>query len=82
MKSLLDFILNDLKDLVEQTRAHETRFKQPQNGVGLSSKPTPRSKRNRTREKHKERRYLQKKKNNLASLRNEASKRVGIFDML
>jgi hypothetical protein len=61
MKSLLDLVLNDLKDLVEQTRAHETRFKQPQNGVGLSSKPTPRSKRNRTREKHKKKKHLQKK---------------------
>jgi len=58
---LLDLVLNDLKDLAEQIRAHETRFKQPQNGVGLSSKPTPRSKKNRTREKHKKKRHLQKK---------------------
>ncbi len=47
MKSLLDLVLDGSRDLVEQTRAHEVGFKQPQNGTILSSKPTPRSKKNK-----------------------------------
>ncbi len=47
MKSSFDLVLDGLKDLVEQKRAHEVGFKQPQNGTILSSKPTPRSKRNK-----------------------------------
>ncbi len=80
MKSLFDLVLNGSRDLVEQTRAHKMKLKQPQNGVRLRSKPIPRSKRNRTSEKHNKGRHLQRK-NNLASLGNKASKRVGIFDM-
>jgi hypothetical protein len=38
----------------------ETRFKQPQNGVKLSSKSTSRNKRNRIREKHKRGGHLQR----------------------
>jgi hypothetical protein len=47
----------------------------------LNPKPTPRNKRNRFREKHKKRRYMQRK-NNLDSMGNEASMRVNTFDML
>ncbi len=46
----------------------------------MSPKPTPRSKRNKTREKHKKEKHLQKK-NNLVNLRNKASRKVGTFDM-
>jgi len=45
---------------MNQTRAHETRFKQPQKGARLGLKPTPISKRNRTKEKHMRGRHLQK----------------------
>jgi hypothetical protein len=65
---------------MKQTRACETIFKQLQNGVKLSPKPTPRSKMNRTREKHRKGGHLQRK-NNLASMGNKASKRVNILDM-
>jgi hypothetical protein len=47
---------------MKQTKAHETRFKQPQNGTKFNPKPTPRNKRNRTKEKHKEGRTPAKKK--------------------
>jgi hypothetical protein len=45
---------------MKQTKARETRFKQPQNGAKLGLKPTPRSKRNKTSEKHKKGGYLQR----------------------
>jgi hypothetical protein len=61
VKSLFDLILDGSRDLVEQTRAHEVEFKQPQNGARLSSKPTLRSKKNRTKDKHKKGRHLQRK---------------------
>jgi hypothetical protein len=77
---LPDLVLDGLRDFVKQTRASETRFKQFQNGVRLSPKPTPRSKRNKTRENHRKERHLQKR-NNLTSMGNEASKRMGILDM-
>jgi hypothetical protein len=57
------------------------RFKQPQNGTRMGPKLTPKNKRNRTREKHKRGKYLQRK-NNLASLGNEASRKVSTPDML
>ncbi len=56
-------------------------IKEPQNEARLSSKPTPRSKRNRGREKHMKGGHLHKK-NNLASLGNAVSKRVSTLDML
>jgi hypothetical protein len=45
---------------MKQMREHETRFKQPQNGVKLSLKPISRNKRNRTKEKHKKGKHLQR----------------------
>jgi hypothetical protein len=71
---MLDLVLDGLKDLMKQMRAHEMRFKQPQNGTKLSPKSTPRSKRNKTREKHMKGKHLYKK-NNLVSLGNKASRR-------
>jgi hypothetical protein len=49
MKNMHDLILNDLKDLMKQMKACEMSLKQPQNEVRLSPKPTPKSKRDRTR---------------------------------
>jgi len=46
----------------------------------LGSKPTPRNKTNKTKEKHRRGGHLQKKIN-LASLGNEVSKRVSTLDM-
>jgi hypothetical protein len=65
---------------MKQTKACKTRFKQPQNGIKLSPKPTPRSKRNKTKEKHRRERRLQRK-NNMVSLGNEVNKRVSTLDM-
>jgi hypothetical protein len=65
VKSLLNIILDGSKDLRKQMRPCETRFKQLQNVTRLSSKLTPRRKRNKTREKHKRGEHLQRK-NNLA----------------
>jgi hypothetical protein len=48
-ENMSDLILNGLKDLMKQMKAHETSFKQPQNEIRLSPKPTPKSKRDRTR---------------------------------
>jgi hypothetical protein len=45
---------------MKQMKAYEMRFKQPQNGARLSPKPTPRSKRNAIKEKHKRGRHLKK----------------------
>ncbi len=56
------------------------RFKQPQTGTKLNLKPTPKSKRNKTKEKHKKGGHLQRW-NDMVSLENEASKRVSILDM-
>jgi len=61
VKSLPDLILDGLRDPTEQTKACETRFKQPQNGAKLNPKPTPRNKKNKIKENHKKRRHLQKK---------------------
>ncbi len=61
-------------------RTCEMRFKQPQDGAKLGPKPTPRSKRNRTKENHMRGGRLQRK-NNMANLGNKASKRVTILDM-
>ncbi len=47
----------------------------------MGSKITLKCKKNRTREKHRRGRHLQKKKT-LASLRNKVNKRVNILDML
>jgi hypothetical protein len=47
---------------MKQTKACEMRFKQPQNGAKLGSKPTPRSNMNRIREKHMKGGHMQKKK--------------------
>ncbi len=57
------------------------RLKYPQNGIRLSPKPTPKNKRNKTKEKHKKGGHLQRK-NNPTSLGNKANKRVSILDML
>ncbi len=51
MESLFGLILGGSRDPMKQTKAHETKFKQPQNGIRLSLKLTPRNKRNKTSEK-------------------------------
>jgi hypothetical protein len=61
-------------------RACKMKFKQPQDGARLGSKPTLKSKKNKTKKKHRRGRHLQKKKN-LASMGNKASKRVSILNM-
>jgi len=53
VKNLPNFILDGLRVLMKQTKAQQTRLKQPQNGTRLIPKPTPKSKRKRTKEKHK-----------------------------
>jgi hypothetical protein len=65
---------------MKQTKAHETRCKQPQNGTRLSPNLAQRNKRNRTREKHKNGKHLQRK-NSLALLENKASKKVNTLNM-
>jgi hypothetical protein len=60
MKNLFDFVLDASKDPMKQIKARKTRLKQPQNGARLSSKPTTKSKKNRTKEKHDKRRHLQR----------------------
>jgi hypothetical protein len=65
---------------MKQSKAYETKFKQPQNGVRLNMKSTPRSKRNKTWGKNKRERHLQRQ-NNLTSLKNKVSKRVSTLDM-
>jgi hypothetical protein len=65
---------------MKQMRAHEMRLKQPQNGIRLGLKLTLTSKRNRTTEKHKRGRHLQRK-NGLTSMGNKANKRVSTLDM-
>jgi hypothetical protein len=52
--------MDDSRDPMKQMRACETKLKQPQNGIKLSLKPTPRNKRNRTKEKHKRGRHLER----------------------
>jgi hypothetical protein len=59
-ESMLNLVLNGSKDPMKQTKAHKTKLKQPQNGIRLSLKPTPISKRNKTKEKHKKKGHLQK----------------------
>jgi hypothetical protein len=54
---------------MKQTKAHEKKFKQPQNGVRLNLKSTPRNKRNRIWGKNRRGGHLQRK-NNLANLKN------------
>jgi hypothetical protein len=80
VKNLLNLVLDGLKDPMKQTKAHETRLKQPQNGTTLGPKPTPRNKRNRTKKKHMKGKHLQKE-NNLNNLGNKANKRVSTLDM-
>jgi hypothetical protein len=57
VKRLLDLILDSSRDLMKYDKACEKILKQPQS---WSSKPTPRSKKNKTKEKHKEGRTLAK----------------------
>jgi hypothetical protein len=45
---------------MKQTKAHEMKLKQPQNGARLNAKPMPKSKRNKTKEKHMRGKYLQR----------------------
>jgi hypothetical protein len=49
MKNMPNLVLNSLKDLMKQMKACETSFKQPQNEVKLNPKPTPISKRDKTK---------------------------------
>ncbi len=49
---MFNLVFDGLKDPMKQTNAHDTKFKYPQNEIRLNSKPIPRGKRNRTREKH------------------------------
>jgi hypothetical protein len=80
MKNMFDLILDDLRDPMKQLKACEMNVKKPQNEVRLSLKPTPRSKGDRTKVKHKKGEHLQKQ-NKLASLGVEASMRMNILDM-
>jgi hypothetical protein len=41
-------------------KAHNMKLKQTQHGVKLKPKPTPRSKKNKTREKHMKGRHMQR----------------------
>ncbi len=77
---MFDLVLDGSRDFMKQKRAREMRLKQPQNGAKLGPKLTPRSKRIKTKEKHKKGRHLQRK-NSLVSLGNEASRRVSTLDM-
>jgi hypothetical protein len=58
VKSLADLVLDGLKDLMKQTKKCETKFKHPQNGARPNLKPTPRNKRNKTKEKHMRGKHL------------------------
>jgi hypothetical protein len=60
MKSLVDFVLDGLKDPMTHMRACKMNFKQPQNEARLNSKPTPRSKGDRTKVEHMRREHLQR----------------------
>jgi hypothetical protein len=62
-------------------RACKMNFKQPQNETILSSKPTPRSKGDRTKVEHMRGEHMQTQ-NILVSLGDEASIRESILDML
>jgi hypothetical protein len=57
-ENMSNLVLDGAKDPMKQTKACKTRFKQPQNGVRLSLKPTSKSKKNKTREKHKKGEHL------------------------
>jgi hypothetical protein len=46
---------------MKQTKACEIRLKQHLNGITMDLKPTPRIKKNRTKEKHERGGYLKKK---------------------
>jgi hypothetical protein len=59
-KSLLNFVLDGLRDPMKQMKTCEMKLKKPQNGVKLSPKSTPRNKRNRFKEKHKRGGHLQR----------------------
>lgn len=63
---MLNLILDGLMILMKQTKAHETKLKQPQNEVRLGLKPTPRNKKDKTMEKHRRGGSLQRKKTWLA----------------
>jgi hypothetical protein len=80
MKSLLNVVLDGLKDPIKQMKAHKMKFKEPQSRTRLCLKPTPRSKRNKTKENHRKG-TLAQKKNSLASLGKEASRRMGTLDI-
>jgi hypothetical protein len=60
VKGLLDLVLDGSKDSMKQTRTYEIQLKQPQNGAKLNPKLTPKSNRNRTREKHMKGGHLQR----------------------
>jgi len=49
MKNMFSPVFDGLRDPMKQMNAHKTSFKQPQNEVTLSPKPTPISKRDRTK---------------------------------
>jgi len=80
MKSLLDFILDGLRNLMKQIIVHKTSLKKLQNEIKLSSKPTSTIKGDKTRVQHRRRGHLQKQ-NNLASLGDDVGMKVNIFYM-
>jgi len=49
-----------LNDPMKQTKTHKMRFKQPQNEDRSKLKLTPRSKKNKTRERHRKIEHLQR----------------------
>jgi hypothetical protein len=72
--------LDGLKDLIKQSKAYETNFKQPQNETRLSLKPTSRNKGDKTRMQHMRGEHLQKK-SNMTNLGDEVGMRVNTLDM-
>jgi len=66
---------------MKQKRTHKTKLKQPQNGIKLSLKSTPRNKRNKTKKKNTIWEDTCKNKTTWLNLGNEVNKKVNIFDM-
>jgi hypothetical protein len=80
VKTLLNLVLDGSKDLMKQSKALETSFKQTQDEAKLNLKPTPKGKKDRTKVQHKRGKHLQKQ-SSLASLKNKTSMRVNTLDM-
>jgi hypothetical protein len=80
MKSLFNVVLDGLKDPIKQMKAHKMKFKKPQNRTRLCLSQ-PQEARGIKLGRIIGREHLQKK-NSLASLGKEASRRMGTLDIL